>query len=211
MRQPENAEAWQKLRAGKSGCGAKPDESGLGEEKARAWVEQGGANTYCQNETVMADIVPLRTRRAMRDGTKFPPDGDLATTFAEEGASAKAVIAVIESRAAMRDCIRRSMQSAFSLPVMTYATVTDLEGQLCKASPSLVIFSLMQGNQATVSTLKVLLDLVPTVPVIVLASVNDMDTARTVLRLGAKGYIPVAKGFEIAVEAVRFCIRGREA
>jgi DNA-binding NarL/FixJ family response regulator len=69
----------------------------------------------------------------------------------------------------------------------------------------------MRGNQATVSTLKVLLDLIPTVPVIVLASVNDMDTARTVLRLGAKGYIPVAKGFEIAIEAVRFCIRWREA
>jgi DNA-binding NarL/FixJ family response regulator len=147
----------------------------------------------------------------MRDGTKFPPDGDLATTFAEEGASAKALIAVIESRAFMQDCIRQSMQSAFSLPVMTYATVADLEGQLWKASPSLVIFSLMQGNQATVSTLKVLLDLIPTVPVIVLASVNDMDTARTVLRLGAKGYIPVAKGFEIAIEAVRFCIRWREA
>ena len=147
----------------------------------------------------------------MRDGTKFPPDGDLATAFAEEGASAKTVIAVIESRAVMQDCIRRSMQSAFSVPVMTYATVTDLEGQLWKASPSLVIFSLMQGNQATVSTLKVLLDLIPTVPVIVLASVNDMDAALTVLRLGAKGYIPVAKGFEIAIEAVRFCIRCRGA
>jgi hypothetical protein len=79
--------------------------------------------------------------------------------------------------------MRHRTQSAFSLPVMTYATVTDLEGQLWKASPSLVIFSLLQGNQATVSTLKVLLDLIPTVPVIV----------------------------EIAIEAVRFCIRGRGA
>ena len=56
-----------------------------------------------------------------------------------------------------------------------------------------------------------LLELIPTVPVIVLASVNDIDTARTVLRLGAKGYIPVAKEFEIAAEAARFCIRGWEA
>jgi CheY-like chemotaxis protein len=208
MRQPEDAEAWQKLRAGKSGCGAKPRRE---RPRGRKGSCVGGANTYCQNETVMADIVSLRTQRAMRDGTKFPPDAARATTFAEEGASAKAAIAVIESRTFMQECIRRSMQSAVCLPVMTYATVTDLEGQLWKASPSLVLLSLMQGNQATVSTLKVLLDLIPTVPVIVLASVNDIDTAQTVLRLGAKGYIPVAKGFEIAVEAVRFCIRGREA
>jgi DNA-binding NarL/FixJ family response regulator len=155
----------------------------------------------------------------MRDGTNLlwdgararPPAEEIDLQQVEEGANTNAVIAVIESRTFLQECIRRSMQSDFCLPVMTYATVSELEGQLSKVSPALVILSLMQGNQAAVSTLKVLLELIPTVPVVVLASVNDIDTARTVLRLGAKGYIPVAKGFEIAVEAVRFCIRGREA
>jgi DNA-binding NarL/FixJ family response regulator len=100
------------------------------------------------------------------------------------------------------------MQSAFALPVITYSTVSELEGQLQKAPPGLVILSLMQGNQASVSALKPLLELVPTVPVIVLASVDDVDLARTVLRLGAKGYIPVTEGFEIAMEAVRFVLDG---
>jgi DNA-binding NarL/FixJ family response regulator len=153
----------------------------------------------------------------MRDGTSFLSDGARATRLAEEvdlqqvEEGANAVIAVIESRTFMQECIRRSMQSAFSLPVMTYATVSELQGQLSKVSPALVTLSLTQGNQATGSTLKVLLELIPTVPVIVLTSVNDIDTAQAVLRLGAKGCIPVAKGFEIAVEVVRFCIRGREA
>jgi DNA-binding NtrC family response regulator len=155
----------------------------------------------------------------MRDPICIPVDGARAKTLveetdllrADEGASAKPCIAVIESRTFLQELIRRSMQSAFALPVMTYSTVSELEGQLKKASPRLVILSLMQGNPARASTLKVLLELVPTVPAIVLASFDDVDLARTVLRLGAKGYISVAKGFEIAIEAVRFVLDGAEA
>jgi DNA-binding NarL/FixJ family response regulator len=153
----------------------------------------------------------------MRDDTNcIPVDGALATTLAkeidlqraDEDASVKPRIAVIESRPFLQERLRRSMQSAFSLPVVAYSTVSELEGQLWKAPPGLVILSLMQGNQASVSALKPLLELVPTVPVIVLASVDDVDLARTVLRLGAKGYIPVTEGFEIAMEAVRFVLDG---
>jgi hypothetical protein len=86
----------------------------------------------------------------MRDDTSYiPVDGARATTLveeidlqcADEGANAKPFIAVIESSRFMQDCIRRSMQSAFSLPITTYSTVTELEGQLWKASPDLVILS----------------------------------------------------------------------
>jgi DNA-binding NarL/FixJ family response regulator len=66
----------------------------------------------------------------------------------------------------------------------------------------------VQGNQARISTLKVLLELVPTVPVVAFASVDDVDLARTVIRLGAKGYVPVDKEFDIACEAVRFVLGG---
>jgi DNA-binding NarL/FixJ family response regulator len=153
----------------------------------------------------------------MRDDTIcIPVDGALARTFvkendlqrADEDASAKRCIAVIESGTFLQDCLRRSMQSAFALTVVSYSTVSELEGQLQTAWPNLVILSLVQGNQASVSALKPLLELVPTVPVIVVASVDDVDLARTVLRLGAKGYIPVTKGFEIAIEAVRFFLDG---
>lgn len=156
-------------------------------------------------------------RRAMRDDTIcIPVNGALATTLlkeidlqrADDEASAKSCIAVIESRTFLQERLRRSMQSAFALPVVAYSTVSELEGQLWKASPSLVILSLMEDNAASVSVLKPLLELVPTVPVIVLASVDDVDLARTVLRLGAKGYIPVTEGFEIAMEAVRFVLNG---
>jgi DNA-binding NarL/FixJ family response regulator len=152
----------------------------------------------------------------MRGTRCIPADGACATTLveeidlqrADESASAKPFIAVIESRPFVQDCIRRGVQSAFSWPITNYSTVTELAGQLWKGSPSLVILCLMQGNEARIGTLKVMLELIPTVPVIVFASVDDADLARTVLRLGAKGYVHVTKGFDIASEAVRFVLGG---
>ena len=153
----------------------------------------------------------------MGDQTCVPLDGLRATAHIEEtdpqrvdeAARPEGFIAVIESRASSREWIRNGMQSEFSLPIILYSSVSELEDELRQALPRLVIFSRIQSNEASVSALKVLLELAPTVPVIVLAPVDDVDLARTVVRLGVKGYIPVINGLEIASEAVRFVLGGR--
>jgi DNA-binding NarL/FixJ family response regulator len=118
-------------------------------------------------------------------------------------------IAVIESRRFVRDCIRRSMQSAFSLPIVTCSTLSELELALKAAPAAIVIVSWMEAsNEANTSVLNALSKLVPNVPVIVLAQKNDADLARTAIRHGAKGYIPCTLGFDITVEAVRFVLAG---
>ena len=134
--------------------------------------------------------------------------GYAQTTHTEKINPQRGSIAVIESRTSVEERIRHGMHSAFSLPIISYSSVSELEGQLGQASPDVVIFSVLQSSEASVSALKVLLELVPTVPVIVLASFGKADLARTALRLGAKGYIPVTNGFEIAIEAVRFVLGG---
>jgi DNA-binding NarL/FixJ family response regulator len=58
------------------------------------------------------------------------------------------------------------------------------------------------------NALKVLSTLAPKIPVIVLAYKNDSELARSAVCHGAKGYIPVTMGFEIAIEAVRFVLAG---
>jgi DNA-binding NarL/FixJ family response regulator len=124
-----------------------------------------------------------------------------------DGARADRFIALIETRTFWRERIRRSLQPAFSLPVIAYATLSELEGRLSDASVELVILSLMDANnEACAKTLTALLELVPTTPIIVLDSKNDPDLARTAISQGAKGYIPCAMGFEIAVEAARFVL-----
>lgn len=135
--------------------------------------------------------------------------GDRSCAHARVGAEVDAFIAIVESRTFLRECIRRSMQSAFSIPVVTYSTLAELERQLRHASTGLVILSLMEAsNEASANALKELSELTARRPVVVLASRNDGEFARSAIRRGAKGYIPVTMGFEIAVEAVRFVMAG---
>jgi DNA-binding NarL/FixJ family response regulator len=125
------------------------------------------------------------------------------------GAKVDRFIAVIEGRTFMRDVIRRSMQSAFSLSVVAYSAASELEPRLCNASAELVILSLMDASKdACASALKVLAELVPSVPIVVIAFSDDANLARTALGHGAKGYIPCTMGFDMAVEAVRFVLVG---
>jgi DNA-binding NarL/FixJ family response regulator len=129
----------------------------------------------------------------------------------EEDRSAKVdgFIVVIENRIFLQECIRRSMQSAFSLPILTCSTLSELELGLKAASAAVVIVSWMEGgNEVNTNVLTALSELVPNVPVVVLARTNDVDLARTAIRHGAKGYIPCTLEFDITVEAVRFVLAG---
>ena len=129
--------------------------------------------------------------------------------YGSGGAKLGGFIAVIESRTFIRECIRRSVQSAFALPVLTYSTAVELEQQHLFTSAQLIIFSWAEDNTETnTNALKVLSNLAPRIPVIVLAYNNDAELARSAICHGAKGYIPVTMGFEITIEAVRFVLAG---
>jgi DNA-binding NarL/FixJ family response regulator len=101
------------------------------------------------------------------------------------------------------------VQSAFAQPVLTYPTAAELEQQHLLTSAQLIIFSWGDGNtEASTNALKVLSELVPRIPVIVLGYNNDSELARSAMFHGAKGYIPVTMGFEIAIAAVHFVLAG---
>jgi DNA-binding NarL/FixJ family response regulator len=152
-------------------------------------------------------FIPTNEAQAKRE---FLQTGKLSQERNEEGRPKTAwFIALIESRIFLQECIRRSMQSAFSLPILTCSTLSELELGLNGASAAIVILSWMEGsNEANTNALNDLSELVPNVPVVVLAEKNDVDLARTAIRLGAKGYIPCTLGFDIAVEAIRFVLAG---
>ena len=148
---------------------------------------------------------PLALTRQLKSGERSQEIGPLEADSAE----ADGFIAVIESRTFIGECLRRSVQSAFPLQVLTYSTAIELEQQHLLTPPKLIIFSWVEDNrEASISALNVLSELTPRTPVIVLAYNNDAELARTVIGHGAKGYIPVTMGFEITVEAVRFVLAG---
>ena len=155
----------------------------------------------------MGTCIPTIEAQAQRQGLQT---GTLAQEREEDGSpKVNGFIAVIESSIFLQECIRRSMQSAFSLPILTCSTLSELELKLKDASAAIVILSWMEAsNEANTNALNALSELVPNVPVIVLAQKNDVDLARTAIRHGAKGYIPCTLGFDITVEAVRFVLAG---
>jgi DNA-binding NarL/FixJ family response regulator len=123
-------------------------------------------------------------------------------------ASLEGVLAVIDSRKFLQQCIQRSVQSALPVRVETYSSVLELQNTLPSSSIRLIIASLSDVSiQAATDTLQGLTDLAPGVPIIVLSN-GDQELARAVMGRGAKGFIPVTMGFEIAIEAVRFVLAG---
>ncbi len=124
-------------------------------------------------------------------------------------AASGAFVALVEHRPFLRECIARSMQSAFSVPVVTFSTLSELRGQNKDASAALVILSLLEATRDDwAKTLKDLSESVSRRPVVMLASANDLELARAAIRHGAKGYIPVTMGFDVAVQAIRFVLIG---
>jgi len=124
------------------------------------------------------------------------------------GAATDGFIALIESRTFIRECIRRSIQSAFPLQIRTFSEVIELRLK-CHALPNLILLSAIEDcREAGANVFKILSQIAPSVPVIVLAQNNDTEMIKTAICEGAKGYIPVTLGFDIAVEAVRFVLGG---
>jgi DNA-binding NarL/FixJ family response regulator len=119
------------------------------------------------------------------------------------------IVAIVESRPLLRECIRRSMQSALSSTVVTCSTLSELGDQPHHGSVDLVVLSLIDSTTAAcANALKDLSEFASGRPVIILGSTNDADLARAALGCGAKGFIPVTMGFEIAIEAMRFVLAG---
>ena len=117
-------------------------------------------------------------------------------------------IALIESRTFIRECIRRSMQSAFPLQIHSYSEAIELQ-QKCHKLPKLILLSTIEDNkEANGNVFKFLSQIAPRIPIIVLAFKNDTAMAKAAISHGAKGFIPVTLGFDIAVEAVRFVLAG---
>jgi DNA-binding NarL/FixJ family response regulator len=109
----------------------------------------------------------------------------------------------------LRDCIQRSIESALSIPVESLSSTSALDKQVNSGGVRLLIISFAEGDSRDgTNILDLLPELATSVPIIVLSSAQDFELMRAVIGHGAKGYIPMTMGFEIAIEAVRFVLAG---
>jgi len=118
-------------------------------------------------------------------------------------------VVVIETRVFLRECIQRSLESALSMPVETLSSLSEFDEQRSSGLIRLVIISLGDGNsEERANAFSVLSELASVVPAVILSSKLDFETMRAAMAYGAKGYIPMTMGFQIAIEAVRFVLAG---
>jgi DNA-binding NarL/FixJ family response regulator len=117
---------------------------------------------------------------------------------------------VIDSRPFFRECIRRSIESALSIPVLALASVSELANRpIGPESIRLIMILLADGtNDETAYALSVLSEFALSVPTVILSQKYDVTMMRAVMAHGAKAYIPMTVEFEIAIEAVRFVLAG---
>ena len=126
------------------------------------------------------------------------------------GLQEKWPIAIFDSCIFLRDCIQRSIQSALSIPVETFSSMSALDKRRHGGELRLLIISLAEegDGRESASALDNLSDLAASAPTIVLSSKHNFDLMRAVIGCGARGYIPMTMGFEIAIGAVRFVLAG---
>jgi DNA-binding NarL/FixJ family response regulator len=122
-----------------------------------------------------------------------------------EAVTAGPFVALVEDRRFLRECIIRSMHSAFSVPIQPYSTLSELARQHQDAEAGLVILSLIDATrEAWAHALKELSEDHSHLQVVILASTSSTELARAAIRHGAKGYIPVTTALDVAIEAIRF-------
>jgi DNA-binding NarL/FixJ family response regulator len=157
------------------------------------------------------DIAMAEAQPQTRHSTPQMQKPGITTHRTDSSADAEKdrTIALVESRPFLRECIGRNMQLAFSVPIVTFSSLAELRDHPCGSSAALVILSLIEASQETwANALMDLSEGVSRRPVVTLASTNDVDLARAAMRHGAKGYIPLTMGFDIAIEAIRFVLVG---
>ncbi len=121
----------------------------------------------------------------------------------------KGCIALIESSSLLRECIHSSLNAALPLPVVSYASVSELQHQSRSMVTKLAMLSLIEvESELSIYAMKTLLESLPGIPIIVLGSKNDPESARNAVGYGARAYIPFTMEFAIAVEAVRLVLAG---
>ena len=134
--------------------------------------------------------------------------GDLLRACGSANTNINGFIALIESRTFIRECIRRSIESALPFKVETFSNTIDLQ-QINDKVPRLLLLSYTSNYDKNGETIfDVISQLAPKIPVIILAFKGNAKMAKDAIFSGAKGYIPVTSDFEITIEAVRFVLAG---
>jgi DNA-binding NarL/FixJ family response regulator len=171
-------------------------------------------------EQRLADIrrpgrkAPGGQRRVLRTGPSAPLSaGTISNPEQRSGADHREpMLAVINDCMFFRDCIIRCLKVSYDTHRITaFATVSEWERWTkstdgCCAD-ALIVF-LNGERSAAEDDLRELESASQDAPIIIIADREDVDWVQSIIRSGARGYVPTSQPFGVVIEAVRFVLAG---
>ena len=158
------------------------------------------------------ELRPPHTLSALQEPVRDIGGIDVEPHLMQSSEAEGGRVAVLESQRFFRECILRGMASALPLSFYGFSSLRALEAHEHSSSFRLVILcwtvSERTARDEYLGALRRLRNALPGAVVVVLASGQDSEMGRIAMADGARGYVPMSIGFEIAIEAVRFVLRG---
>jgi DNA-binding NarL/FixJ family response regulator len=128
------------------------------------------------------------------------------------GRSRSRSIVIVHPSTCFRDCFARCLETAYSTHrLIKFATVSDWQHSTSTANGSYaeVAIIFVEGDKDSIENdLQSLHDVTQFASVIVISEREDAGWVRSIIRSGARGYIPTSLSFGIVVEAVRLVLAG---
>jgi DNA-binding NarL/FixJ family response regulator len=122
-------------------------------------------------------------------------------------------LVLIDCRALTRECLSRSLAGQGSLrEVAAYSSLEDWRENTDLHLPPAAILLHIGGNKVTdaevSAEIREVVSEFKSIPVVILADLDDLTQVFTALDCGVKGYIPASVGVEICVEAIKLALAG---
>jgi DNA-binding NarL/FixJ family response regulator len=121
------------------------------------------------------------------------------------------IIAIIDPRTLIRECLALSLQEKLALPIATYPDITSWSAAQERFSACALVLLWMEGENAA-RCYDALRELSSSrhacLPVIILCDNPSMQSVVDALRHGAKGFIPTGMALEVASEAIGLVLAG---
>ena len=163
-----------------------------------------------RSDRILTAIQPSASERDALSGGANGRNGQFAPSRQPSriDAATPRSIALIEGAVFLRDCISRNLTEAFAFRVKCFASGDEFRAHADAQDFHLILFSASNLSNEIVFKEVALLASHVSAPIIVLAHQPTPESARAALGCGAKGFIPMATGFELAVQVVRFVSAG---
>lgn len=117
----------------------------------------------------------------------------------------QSTLVLIEKRPLIRECLARCIGAEFGLPMVSFSDIDSWRKSAQAMRASLFIIS---GDGRDYADICDLAKSHEDAPIVILSDASGFDDVTSILRCGARGYVPTTNTLEVAIEAMRFVLFG---